>query len=173
MTLQQTHDGQAAAAHVDDKDVVAATIHHYMTQERDQADRYAGTAAHHREQATALEDQAMACRVREERWRRLLDLEAARPADIPGEPLDDGGVQTVLFPRIRQNYPLVHAADGTPHLACIRCGAALRAATASEVEVISGGGAITPSPECDGGCTPSGPVRIGTLPYPPSSPDAA
>jgi hypothetical protein len=171
MTMQETRDQQAvevSAEDVEGNDLVAATLRHYLAQEREQADRYAGAAAHHRDQAKGFEDQAMACRVREERWRRLLDLEKARPRDITGEPLDDGAVQTVLFPRIRQTYPLVHAADGTPHLACARCGAELREATAGEVETITGGGAVTPTPECDGGCT-NRPVRIGEPPYPPAA----
>lgn len=172
MTVQQAE--QPVQGEVVIEDPVTTAIRRFIREERDQADKYAEAASHHRDEATFLETRAMACRVRERRWERLLDLESASTGGILGDLVNDqGDVQTAIFPRVRQNYPLVHAADGTPHLACIRCGAALRAATASEVEVISGGGAITPSPECDGGCTPSGPVRIGTLPYPQSSPDAA
>ncbi|MFB4275807.1 hypothetical protein ACBJ59_10980 [Nonomuraea sp. MTCD27] len=162
MTMQ-LHDTVEAEV-VEETDPVTATIRHNATQERQQADRFAADASRHRQEAKRLEDLAMECRLREQRWRRLLDLETVETGGLLGDPIDDqGSVQTVLFPRQRTRYPLVHLnGSDTPHLACAGCGKALREATAAEAEAITGGRQIPPQ-RCNA-CVPD-----GGNPYPPAA----
>lgn len=166
MTIHDTDHTQVDLAEVvEETDAVTATIRHYMQQERAQADRYATDAAHHRQQAKRLEDQAMACRLRQQRWGRLLALEETET----GDPINDWGhTQTALIPRPRRtHYPLVHP-DGadTPHLACTGCGKTLRPATGAEVEAITSGREI--KAVCDA-CQAKEAGSNGSNPYPPDA----
>jgi hypothetical protein len=159
MTMQ-LHEGAVDGEVVEEGDPVAATIRHNLTQERRQADQFAKDAAVHRQQAVHLENLAMECRRREERWRHLLDVAAGN--SILGDLDDQGNVQTVLFPRQRARYPLVHLeGSDTPHIACMGCGKPLREATAAEAEAVAGGRQIAPH-RCDA-CTGGG------NPYPPAA----
>jgi hypothetical protein len=173
MTIQHIHDTEHAdvAEVVEDTDPIVAIIRHEIKRAHEQADRHSADAGHLRRQAQRLEDLAMECRLREQRWQRHLEL-ATSEADNPYADLinDRGDAQTALIPRPRTRYPLVHPnGSKTPHLACTGCGTALREATAEEVEEIAGGGEV--QARCDA-CKARVVALNGGNPYP-TPPDAA
>lgn len=172
--IQQTSVGERGAelavdGEVEELDLVASMLHNCMIREHNQADMFSEEASRTRARARDLEEKAMECRAREQRYRRLLKLDAAGD-DLYGEIInDEGDAQTTLIPRQRRMYPLVHP-DGsnTPHLACVNCGTALREATAGEVETVLAGGDV--QPHCNN-CTPSNGKDVH--PYPPVPPQDA
>ena len=179
MTIDTQQDSEQAAVEAEPVDVVAETLRHYMLQEHDQADRYATTAAHHRNQAATLENQAMQCRTREEEYRRLLVLKGSRPADLPGDVYetdagevdDQGNVQTVLFQRpagvAPYPFPLVRG-----YRRCNGCQSVIRPATPEETEAAN---ACRDLPDVRRECPDCGiEAAARRMPYTPATPpDAA